>query len=195
VPEPVRQRYSFAEYLELEEISAVKHEFIDGHVWAMAGGSPAHAAIAVNLSSSLREQLRGRPCRVFSSDLRIRVLATGLGTYPDVTVVCGPLQTDPADARGHTVVNPRVVVEVSSPPTEEYDRGEKLAQYKRVAGLEEIVLVAHDARRLEIWRRDGDVWSLELARDGETAELRSLGCTLALADVYEDPLGPQDLGA
>jgi Uma2 family endonuclease len=187
--EPARQRHSFAEYLALEEISAVKHEFLDGHVWAMAGGSPDHAAIAVNISSLLREQLRGQPCRMFCSDLRVRVLATGLGTYPDVTVVCGPLETDPADLRGNTVTNPRVVVEVLSGSTEEYDRGEKLAHYKRIDSLAEIVLVAHDTRRLEVWRRDGDVWSLELARNDESAELRSLRCKLPLADVYDDPLG------
>jgi Uma2 family endonuclease len=193
--EPVRQRYSFEEYLQLEEISAVKHEFVDGHVWAMAGGTPAHAAIAVNVSSLLRTQLRGRPCRVFSSDLRVRVPTTGLGTYPDVTVVCGPLQTDPSDPKGSTVTNPRLVVEVLSPSTEDYDRGERLAHYQRIAGLEEIVLVAHDARRLEIWRREGDVWTLELASDEQVARLRSVDCSLPLAEVYDDLLPPTSTDA
>jgi Uma2 family endonuclease len=188
VPEPVRQRYTFLEYVELEEMSPVKHEFMDGHVWAMAGGSPAHAAIASQIAALLVEQLRGRPCRVFSSELRVRVLATGLGTYPDVTVVCDRLQTDPADPKGHTVTNPRVVVEVLSPTTEEYDRGEKLAQYKRVDGLAEIVLVAHDDRRLEIWRRNADRWELDVAHDDATARLQSIACDLPLADVYDDPL-------
>ena len=188
MPEPVRQRYSFREYLELEDASPVKHEFMDGHVWAMAGGTPAHAAIAVNVASSLREQLRGKPCRVFSSDLRVRVLATGLGTYPDVTVVCDTLETDPDDPRGNTVVNPSMVVEVLSPSTEDYDRGEKLAQYKRVPSLREIVLVAHDARRIEVWRRNGETWALEVTSDEGTARVTSLSCTLSLADVYDDPL-------
>jgi Uma2 family endonuclease len=188
VPEPVRQRYSFREYLELEESSPVKHEFMDGHVWAMAGGTPDHAAIAVNLASILRSQLRGRPCRVFSSDLRVRVLATGLGTYPDVTVVCDALETDPDDPKANTVTNPRVVIEVLSPSTEDYDRGEKLANYKRVPSLREIVLVAHDTRRIEVWRRSGDTWTLEVTNEAGAARIVTLDCTLELSDVYDDPL-------
>jgi Uma2 family endonuclease len=166
----------------------VKHEFIDGHVWAMAGGSPAHAAIAVNIAALLREQVRGRPCRVFSSDLRVRVLDTGLATYPDVTVVCEALETDPGDARGHTIVNPTLVVEVLSPSTEAYDRGEKLAHYERIAGLREIVLVAHDARRLEVWRRADDSWTLEVTAGDEVARVASVDVDLPLAEIYDDPL-------
>lgn len=191
VPEPVRQRYSFREYLALEETSPVKHEFMDGHVWAMAGGTPEHAAIAVNVASLLREQLRGRPCRVFSSDLRVRVLTTGLGTYPDVTVVCDALEADPDDPKANTVTNPRVVVEILSPSTEEYDRGEKLANYKRVPSLQEIVLVAHDTRRLEVWRRRGDTWALEVTSEEGAARIGALDCTLELSDVYDNPLGGQ----
>lgn len=185
---PVRQLFSFEEYLALEEIAAVKHEFLGGHVWAMAGGTPAHAAIAANVIALLSAQLRGRPCRVFTSDLRIRVLATGLGTYPDVTLVCGQLETDPADRRGNTVTNPLVLVEVLSPSTEEYDRGEKLAHYQRIPSLAEVVLIAHDERRLEVWRREGGHWTLDVFRPGEGARLASLGGELAVDEVYRDPL-------
>jgi Uma2 family endonuclease len=185
---PVRQLFSFEEYLALEEIAAVKHEFLGGHVWAMAGGTPAHAAIAANVIALLSAQLRDRPCRVFTSDLRIRVLATGLGTYPDVTVVCGQLETDPADPRGNTVTNPLVLVEVLSPSTDEYDRGEKLAHYQRIPSLAEVVLIAHDERRLEIWRREGDHWTLDVFRAGARARLASLGADLDVAEVYRDPL-------
>lgn len=183
-----RQRFSFEDYLVLEEASPVKHEFLDGHVWAMAGGSPEHGAIAANVIAMLGAALRDRPCRVFTSDVRVRVTATGLATYPDVSVVCGQLETDPADAKGHTVVNPVVVVEVLSPSTEDYDRGEKVAHYKQVASLREIVLVAHDEPRIELWRRDGDHWILEVVRGEGAAVLPSLGCELALADVYRNPL-------
>ena len=186
--EPVRQRYSFAEYLELEAMSPVKHEFFDGHVWAMAGGTPAHAAIAVNIASLLRQQLRGRPCRVFSSDLRVRVLATGLGTYPDVSVVCDRLQADPDDPKENTIINPRVIVEVLSASTEQYDRGEKLAHYKQIDGLAEIILVAHDSRRLERWRRDDEHWELHVTHGDDTVTLDSIGCALPLTDIYDDPL-------
>lgn len=185
---PVRQQFSFADYLALEEIAAVKHEFLGGHVWAMAGGTPAHAAIAANVIALLSAQLRDRPCRVYTGDLRIRVQATGLGTYPDVTVVCGRLETDPDDPRGNTVTNPVVLVEVLSPSTEEYDRGEKLAHYQRIPSLAEVVLIAHDERRLEVWRRDGDHWTLDVFRTGDRARLASIGSELAVAEVYRDPL-------
>ena len=96
----------------------------------MAGGTPQHAALGAAVSAALLAQLRGGPRRVYSSDLRIRVAATGLATYPDVTVVCGRSERDPANEV--TVVNPRVVVEVLSPGTEDYDRGEKLEHYKQI---------------------------------------------------------------
>jgi Uma2 family endonuclease len=163
-------------------------KILDGWVWAMAGGSPAHAAMAVNVSTMLSTQLRNRPCRVFGADLRIRVLATGLGTYPDVSVVCGKLELDPEDPKGHTVVNPRVVVEVTSPSTVEYDRGEKLEHYQRIDSLEEVVIVSHDERRVDVWRRsEARQWELETARDG-AVRLRSIDCELPLDDVYYDPL-------
>lgn len=185
----VRQRFSFRDYVELEEISNVKHEFLEGHVWAMAGGTPDHARIAANLITLLGTALRGKPCAVFSADLRVRVRATGLGTYPDVSVVCGALERDPDDPRQHTVLNPKVVIEVLSPSTEEYDRGEKLAHYKQVPSLDEIVLVAHDEPRLEVWRRrDGDRWTVDVARETGAAHLASLQLDLPLGEIYRDPL-------
>jgi Uma2 family endonuclease len=183
-----RQRFTFADYLILEESSSVKHEFLDGHVWAMAGGTPDHGAIAADVIVALGSQLRDRPCRVFTSDVRIRVVATGLATYPDVSVVCGRQESDPADPNGHTVSNPRLLVEVLSPSTEDYDRGEKLAHYKQIESLQEIVLVAHEERRLEHWRRDGDHWILEVARGDEPAILASIDCRLAAGEVYRNPL-------
>ncbi len=183
-----RQRFTFGEYAELEETSTVRHEFLDGHVWAMAGGSPEHAAIAANVVALLHAQLRGKPCRVYTSDLRVRVSETGLGTYPDVTVICGRIETDAADPRHKTALNPQVIVEVLSPSTEDYDRGEKLAHYKRIASLREVVLVAYDEPRLEIWRRTSDGWTVDVARGDAAVALPSLGCTLPLAEVYRDPL-------
>lgn len=184
-----RQRFSFQEYVRLEAMSTVKHEFLDGQVWAMAGGTPEHAAIAVNVSTLLSTALRGRPCRVFSSDLRIRIQATGLGTYPDVSVVCGQLELDPEDPDRTTVVNPSLIVEVLSPSTETYDRGEKLSHYKRIPSLREIVLIAYDEHRLEIWRRDGDRWNLTVRCGAESAPLQGLGCVLPLSEVYRNPFG------
>jgi Uma2 family endonuclease len=188
----VHQRFTFEDYLVLEETSTVKHEFSGGQVWAMAGGTPEHGALAANVIALLASQLRDRPCRIFTSDVRIRVKATGLATYPDVSVVCGKQQTDPDDPKGTTLVNPSLIVEVLSPSTEDYDRGETLAHYKQIPSLDEIVLVAHEEQRLEIWRREGDHWTLHVSRGEETASVASLGCELSLTEVYRNPLPGSD---
>jgi Uma2 family endonuclease len=187
---PARQWHSFAEYVALEELSPIKHEFLDGHVWAMAGGSPEHAAVTMNVGALLLAQLRGRPCRVFSSDLRVRCEATGLSTYPDVTVVCGNLELDPSDPTRHTVTNPRVLVEVLSPSTEHYDRGEKLEHYRQIDSVQEVVLVALDEQAVDVWRRDQGEWRVARTEPGGTAKLASIGCDLPLPEVYRDPLLP-----
>lgn len=187
--QPARQQFSFREYLHIEENSAVKHEFLDGHVWAMAGGSPDHAAIAANITAALVAQVRDKPCRVYSSDLRLRIRATGLGTYADVTVICGRFEADPDDPKGHTALNPIVVIEVLSPSTEVYDRGEKRQHYEQIASLQEIVLVAHDRRAVEVWRRDGNGGWMRDEYDGDASvRLESIGAQLSVRDVYRNPL-------
>jgi Uma2 family endonuclease len=117
------------------------------------------------------------------------VKATGLGTYPDVTVICGRFERDLDDRTGHTAINPRVIVEVLSPSTEEYDRGEKLSHYQTIPSLEEVVLVAHDRQEIEVERRESDgTWSRHITHAGQSARLTSIGCDLAVAEVYRDPL-------
>jgi Uma2 family endonuclease len=186
---PARQCFTFDEYLLLEEIAEVKHEFLNGEVWAMAGGSPEHAAIIGNVTTLLNVQLRGQRCRVHSTELRVRAKATGLGTYPDVTVICGRLERDPDDRTWHTAINPRAIVEVLSPSTEEYDRGEKLSHYQTIPNVEEIVLVAHDRPEIEVVRREADgTWSRHIAGTGRSARLTSIACDLSVAEVYRDPL-------
>lgn len=185
-----RQRYTFEEYVELEDGSSVRHEFLDGAVWAMAGESPEHAAVTANVVRLLGTALLGRRCRVFSSDLRIRVRETGLGTYPDASVICEDVELDPEDRKGHTALNPVVLVEVLSPSTEAYDRGEKLAHYKRIESLREVVFVAHDERRVDLWRRVDDRFTQLTFREGERLELTSLpGVSIAIDEIYFDPLG------
>lgn len=189
VTQLARQPYSFDEYVDLEETSPVRHEFLDGEVWAMAGGSPEHAAVAANVVRLLGQALLRRQCRVYTSDLRIRVAATGLGTYPDASVICGEVSLDPEDRKGHTVLNPIVLVEVLSPSTEAYDRGEKLAHYKRIESLREVILVAHDDRRIDLWRRVDGRWTQITHRPGDGVRLESLGgIELAVDDVYFDPV-------
>lgn len=131
----LHQRFTFAEYVLLEEMSTVKHEYLDGQAWAMAGGSPQHAAIAGNVIGHLRQSLKGKRCRVFTSDLRVRVVETGLGTYPDASVICGDIELDSEDPKRHTAVNPIFLLEVLSPTTADYDAGEKLEHYKRIESL------------------------------------------------------------
>lgn len=187
-----RHRYSYADYLALEEDSNVKHEFFAGEIYAFAGGTPDHAALAMNLGAALLRAIGDRPCRVFSSDLRVRVLATGLATYPDVTVVCGPLERDPES--GSTVVNPTLVAEVLSDGTEAYDRGGKLEHYKQIPSLREYLLVSHRHRQVELWRRRGSaLWERTAADQGDRLQLESLGCEIAVDDVYRG--GLEDSGS
>ena len=132
----------------------------------------------------LGEQLAGGPCTIFTSDLRVRVLATGLATYPDVTVVCGDLERDPEDGNG--VVNPTLLVEVLSGSTEHYDRGEKAAHYRTISSLREYVFVSHRERRIERWWREGlDEWQSQSAGRGEVLRLAALGIDLEIDTVYE----------
>lgn len=181
-------RYTWADYLALEGASNVKHEFLNGEIYGMAGGTPEHAALGVAVAAALLQQLRGGPCRVYSSDLRVRVAATGLATYPDVTVVCGDAERDPESAT--TVVNPRVVVEVLSNSTRDYDCGEKLEHYRQVSSLAAVVLVACPERRIVVHQRNHEgVWQEHAAGSGARASIEAIGCTLTVDDVYSDALG------
>ena len=180
--------YSFAEYLELEAASNVKHEYLGGQIYAMAGGTPEHAALQAAVIGLLFRQLDGSRGRTHSSDLHVRVLATGLGTYPDVTVVCGPSERDP-DHR-QTVVNPTAIVEVLSDSTEEYDRADKFEQYKQIPSLQHYVLVSHRERALEVWSRVDGSWSQSLVREGASAPLEALGVSLDVRELYERAAEP-----
>ena len=182
-PAPLHS-YTFEEYLELEAASNIRHEFWNGDIFAMGGGTPAHAALAMSIGSALMSQLRGGPCRVFSSDLMIRIKASGVATYPGITVVCGPLETDPQSA--NTVVNPSVVVEVLSDSTAAYDRGEKLAQYKTIESLGAVLLVSQASRQIEVHRSGPQGWTTEVLGAGQTCALESIGVQLDVDTVYTD---------
>lgn len=180
---PHRVHYTYAEYLALEAESNVKHEYLHGQIYAMAGGSPEHAALQAALTGLLFAQLAGKPCRVHSSDLHVRVPATGLATYPDVTVICGKAERDPASE--NTVVNPTVICEVLSHSTEDYDRTEKFEHYQQIASLQEYVLVSPRERVVEVWTRDGAAWSRAIAREDGVAAIASVGCRVAVRDLFE----------
>jgi len=143
-------RLTEAEYLALERSAPFKSEFFDGEMFAMAGGSPMHSLMGANLIGELRSKLKGGPCRPFTSDLRIKIEATGLFTYPDVSVICGPLHF--VEGTDDTVVNPTLIVEVLSDSTEAYDRGEKFQHYRQMPSLKEYLLLASDCLASNISR-------------------------------------------
>ena len=182
-------KVAFRDYARGEEASETRHEWLDGDVFAMGGGTPEHGALALAVGAHLLRLLSGKPCRPFPSDVRVRVAATGLATYPDAFVVCGKLEVDPEDA--NSVTNPKVIVEVLSASTESYDRGKKFAHYKQIASLEHYVLVSSDRKYVEWFTRapeaDG-AWIYRAATEGERVELTALGCALAVDDIYFDPL-------
>jgi len=182
-------KMTYAEYVALEEKGEAKHEFIRGDVFAMAGGTPAHAALAMAIGRQIGNALDGKPCRVFSSDLRIRVKATDFAAYPDVTVIRGKLETDPEDPDAAT--NPKVIVDVLSDATEAYDRGAKAAQYRRIPSLEEYVLVAQAPPMIEVYRRnERGKWELAVeAGRGQTANIASISVTIDVDTAYANPLG------
>ena len=183
VTEP-RTWLSPEEYLRHERLAETKSEYIDGMLVAMSGASPRHVLITVNIASSIHAQLKGRPCHVYSQDLRVRVAEGDMYAYPDVVVVCDPPQFEEAEL--DVLVNPTVIIEVLSPSTEVYDRGLKFARYRRRAALKEYVLVAQDRVSVEHYARQGVQWVLTEATSLDAVvELPSIGCTLALRDVYD----------
>ena len=186
--EPQPRRTSYAKYLEAEQTSELKHEYLRGEVYAMAGGTPEHARLASAILLELGTALRGRPCNVYSSDLRVRVEATDLSTYPDIVVICGSLETSESDA--DAAINPLLIVEVLSDSTEGYDRGEKFAHYRRIPSLREYLLVSQQSQRLEShFENETGEWVLREAGPGEVLELRALeGVRIETDLVYHDPL-------
>lgn len=174
--------FSYREYLERERETGLKHEFRDG------GGPPEHARLIAAVTIALGRMVDPRSCRVFSSELKIRVAATGLTTYPDVTVVCGEAARDAEDP--NALANPKLLVEVLSPSTEAYDRGEKWAHYRRLDSLEAYLLVSQLPERVEIYERipagqgDPGAFSHRLAGRGEDLTIRCLGGVLHIDELY-----------
>lgn len=174
------QRLRLEEYLGLD-VGDVKHEYVSGLVHAMAGGTPEHGALGANVIGHLRGALRDRPCQVYTSDVRIAVETTGLRTYPDVTIVCGEVKRTDNEI---SVVNPIVLVEVTSPSTADWDRGGKFAHYRRIPSLREYVVVSHEEHLVEHHvRGPGDTWTLRDVRNG-VIDLASLRCSLPIEEIY-----------
>jgi Uma2 family endonuclease len=181
-----RHRYTYAQYVALERDSPTKHEFFDGEIYAMAGGSEDHSALALNVLAALLGAVGDRPCRVHTSDLRIYVEAVGLATFPDGSVICGPLQQH-APSPVATALNPLVLLEVTSDSSEEYDTGTKLEAYQTIPTLREVILVSHRERRITIHRRDATgAWTMRVAIAGGCIAVESLGAELIVDTIYRN---------
>jgi len=182
-PAPLH-RYTYVEYVSLEEHSTVRHEYVAGEIYGVAGGTPSHAALAAAVLRLVGNQLPAG-CRAYTSDLRVRIAASDSTTYPDGAVMCG--RSVRADDDPVAVTNPILLIEVTSPSTEAYDRGTKLEQYRLLTSVVEVLLVSHEAPRLTICRRgEGGAWTSTDAGAGEALELTSVGGRLAVDDVYRD---------
>ena len=174
--------YSLDEYAALEAASGVKHEYDHGIVMAMAGGTPEHSRIAMRIGSVLEDALKGKPCKPFNSDLKIKT--AGRVLYPDVSVLSPPVKRDPElpDA----VLNPRVVIEVLSDSTEAYDRGEKFALYRQNKELTDYILVSTARIYAEHYMRiDDDTWNLAFLGAESTLRLPGIDCEISLGSLYE----------
>lgn len=171
-------------YLALDREADIKHQYYAGEIFAMSGASEEHNLIVVNLIAELRQQLKDKPCKVYPSDMRVKVNPTGLYTYPDVIVVCGEAQFD--DEQFDTLLNPTILFEVLSESTSDYDRGGKFGHYRKLASLQEYVLVDQARTYVEHHtRQPDDRWLLAETDDaGDTILLESIDCQLALTEVY-----------
>jgi len=177
--------FTAEQYLDLERHSEIRHEFLDGTVYAMSGASRAHSAISFNLATVIGPQLRGTSCAGFSNDMKVRVGDATLFAYPDLTIYCG----EPTfhDDHGDVLLNPVVLFEVLSRSTEAYDRGEKFERYKMIETLKDYVLVSQDCARIEHFSRQTDgTWTLnEVVGLEASLDLASINCRLPLAEVYD----------
>lgn len=191
---PHKPNWTETEYLEFERTSDIRHEYVDGRVIAMTGASLAHNFICVNTSTSLNVQLMQKNCRVASNDLRLKVVSKRSYRYPDIMVICGDPQI--TDDRPDTITNPILIIEVLSESTALIDRNEKLDEYLQIESVQEYVLISQQVAKVERYLRQasGNWLYTQVSGLDHVLELPSIGCKLALADVYnkvdvaDDPL-------
>jgi Uma2 family endonuclease len=177
--------YSPEEYLAFERSSEFKHEYLDGRIVATPAASAPHVTIMGNLLAELRHRFRGGPCRALASQMRVQIGGGQRYVYPDVVAFCGEGRF--MDAAQDTLLNPALIVEVLSPRTEAYDRGEKFLHYRTIESLREYVLVAQDRPLVERFVRSGEFWTLSTADDLDAAlELTSVECSIPLREIYEN---------
>ncbi len=180
----LKTKLTAQEYLAIETRAEFKSEFFNGEMFAMVQNSVRHSFIRENLSGEIGLRLKGGPCRSVSSNQRVLVSRTGLYTYPDLLIVCGPFELDPENS--HTITNPTAIVEVLSPSTEKYDRGAKFRNYQQIPSLKEYVLVAQDEAVIDRYVRlsDGSWGLVSFVGLEATLALTSVPVQIPLADVY-----------
>lgn len=175
-----------SDYLSGEALSKIRHEYVDGHVYAMAGASKTHNTITLNIASRLRQQLRGSPFRAFVADMKVKVEPSRAYYYPDVVVTSAEQDTAP-DAPRDVLTAPILIVEVLSESTENIDRREKMRAYGLIDSLQEYLLVDSREARAELFRRRPEGgWEQWIVTPGDTLRLASIGLDLAVADLYEE---------
>lgn len=177
-------RYTYADYVAVERDSSTKHEFFAGEIYAMAGGSEDHSALAAQVLRALGNALGDRPCRAHTSDLRLYVEAVGLATFPDGMVFCGPLQQHAASPTS-TALNPTVLLEVTSDSSEDYDTGAKLQHYRTIPSLRDYIVVSHRERRISVHHcNNAGEWTTRVAIAGGQVAVDSLQATLVVDEIY-----------
>lgn len=181
------RRYTVDEYFRIDTESEVRHEYIDGQIIDMAGGTDPHSRITTNLTGILWARLRDKPCKARDGNLRVRYGRRVQYGYPDALIVCGQPQFDPRGGGNTTLLNPRVLFEVLSESTEAYDRGRKFDRYREIPSFEEYVLIDQFRAAVEVFRRqESGLWNLEPYRGLQAvAALKTVGVELPLVDVYE----------
>ena len=177
-----RLHYEYADYLRSLELSALKLEYCDGVIYAIAGGTPAHAQLSAAIIVALHRVLP-KSCRLSTSDMKVRIEASDLSTFPDVSVVCGEPAASAIDA--NAVINPSMLVEVTSKSTEDYDRGDKLSHYKQIPALRAVLFVSHRTRTITCVERTPTGWAEREFRAGEEVSLEEPDIAFAVDEVYE----------
>ena len=183
--EPARRMLSYRDYLDLERETGIRHEYLDGEVWAMAGGTLRHSRVKTKLTIAIGNALGDGPCQPYDSDLKIRIPETGLATYPDLAIICGPPVVDVEDHNAAT--NPTVLVEVLSKDTEAWDRGGKFLHYRRLDSLQHTLLVSQDAALIELFTRmDDGTWRLSEHGPGQQVALPAIDVAIEVDAVFSD---------
>ncbi len=171
------------EYLEIEKSSPIKHEYIQGQIYAMAGASDAHVTITANLVTLLRNHIRGTGCRLYVADMKVRIESLNIFYYPDIMVTCDQRDTSFEYFKRY----PSLIIEVLSPSTEALDRGDKFSDYQELETLQEYVLISQNRRRVDCFRRNTEGrWELYSYRGNQELQLNTLNFSGSLTDVYED---------